>query len=145
VTAVRTAGRVLGLDLGVRRIGVAVSDFAGTIASPHVVLQRSGDATADRRRVADLVAEVGAERVVVGLPLSLSGRPNRAAQEALAEVESLARVVAVPVEAHDERLTTVTAERSMRALGVKGRNRREAVDKVAAAVMLQSWLDGRRS
>ncbi|MDP8975683.1 MAG: Holliday junction resolvase RuvX [Actinomycetota bacterium] len=138
------AGRVLGVDLGARRIGLAVSDPTGTIASPYAVLQRSGDAAADHRRMAEIAAEVGAQRVVVGLPLALSGRVGRAAEEAMAEVEEMARVLHLPVEAHDERLTTVSAERSMRALGSKGADRRRAVDKVAAALMLQSWLDGRR-
>ncbi len=139
-----TALRVLGLDLGARRIGVAVSDPSGTIASPYAVLERSGDASGDHRRVAGMVSEVGAERVVVGLPLALSGQARRAAREAMAEVEVMAEALDVPVEVHDERLTTVSAERSMRALGVKGRARRQTVDQVAAAVMLQSWLDGRR-
>ncbi len=108
------------------------------------MLQRSGDAAADHRRLAEIAAELGADRVVVGLPLALSGRVTRAAEEALAEVEIMAQVLALPVEAHDERLTTVSAERSMRALGSKGQDRRRAVDKVAAAVMLQSWLERRR-
>ena len=138
------AHRVLGVDLGARRIGLAVSDPTGTIASPHAVLQRSGDRAADHRRLAEIAVEVGAERVVVGLPLALSGRVTRAAEEAMAEAECMAEVVALPVEVHDERLTTVSAERAMRALGSKGRDRRRSVDKVAAAVMLQSWLDGRR-
>lgn len=148
MTAVSPTGdaacRVLGVDLGARRIGLAVSDPTGTIASPHTVLRRSGDPAADHRRLAEIAAEVGAERVVVGLPLALSGRVARAAEEAMAEAQSLAEVVALPVEVHDERLTTVSAEHAMRALGSKGQDRRSAVDKVAAAVMLQSWLDGRR-
>jgi putative Holliday junction resolvase len=148
VTAVSPTGdaacRVLGVDLGARRIGLAVSDPTGTIASPHTVLRRSGDSAADHRRLAEIAAEVGAQRVVVGLPLSLSGRVTRAAEEAMAEAQSLAEAVALPLEVHDERLTTVSAERAMRALGSKGQDRRSAVDKVAAAVMLQSWLDGRR-
>ncbi|MDP8992031.1 MAG: Holliday junction resolvase RuvX [Actinomycetota bacterium] len=135
---------VLGLDLGSRRIGVAVSDPSGTIASPYQVLERSGDVAADHRRLAELVAETGAGRVVVGLPLSLSGRAGPAAREAGAEVEAMAEVVGVPVEVHDERLTTVSAHRSMRALGVRGEDRRRRADKVAAALMLQSWLDARR-
>ena len=123
---------------------MAVSDPSGTIASPYQVLERSGDVAADHRRLAELVAETGAGRVVVGLPLSLSGRAGPAAREAGAEVEAMAEVVGVPVEVHDERLTTVSAHRSMRALGVRGEDRRRRADKVAAALMLQSWLDARR-
>ena len=136
--------RVLGVDLGSRRIGIAVSDGSGTIASPHTVLQRGGDVAADHRAIADLVREVEAERVVVGLPLSMSGRPGPAARAASEEAEALGAVVPVPVELFDERLTTVSAERALRDQRVGGRARRGVVDKVAAAVMLQAWLDGRR-
>ena len=136
---------MVGIDLGARRIGVAVSDPSGAIAHPYEVVERQGRAADDHRRLADIVEEVGAERVVVGLPLSLDGTAGPAARAALAEAEDLAQVMAVPVETFDERLTTVAAERSLRALGTKGRARRRVVDKVAAAVMLQSWLDGRRS
>lgn len=136
---------MLGLDLGARRIGVAVSDPTGTIASPHAVLERSGDTSADHRKVADMAAGLGAERVVVGLPLSLSGGLGPAGRQAMAEVDAMAAVLEVPVEVYDERLTTVTAERSMRVLGAKGQHRRRSVDKVAAAVMLQAWLDAGRS
>lgn len=135
---------MLGLDLGSRRIGVAVSDPSGTIASPYEVLERSGDGGEDYRRIAEIASEVGAERVVVGLPLSLSGHAGPAAEQTMREVEAVSQATKVPVEVHDERLTTVSAHRSMRLLGVKGRHRRAAVDKVAAAVMLQAWLDGRR-
>ena len=137
--------RVVGLDLGARRIGVAVSDPSGTIASPLEVLERSGDAVADRRRLAALVREVEAERVVVGLPLSLSGDTGPAAQAALAEAQDLADALGVPVETCDERLSTVSATGTLRALGVRGEARRRTVDKVAAAVILQSWLDRRRA
>jgi putative Holliday junction resolvase len=82
--------------------------------------------------------------VVVGLPLSLDGRIGPAAKAALAEADELATVVGVPVESYDERLTTVTAERSMMEARMRAEARRRVVDKVAAAVMLQSWLDARR-
>lgn len=136
--------RVVGVDLGSRRIGVAVSDATGTLASPHLVLQRSGDAATDHRRLAEVVGEVGAERVVVGLPLSLSGGAGPAARAAVEEAASLASVVGVPVETFDERLTTVSAERALREGGTRARARRGVIDKAAAAVMLQAWLDGRR-
>ncbi|HEX9260333.1 MAG TPA: Holliday junction resolvase RuvX [Acidimicrobiales bacterium] len=136
--------RALGLDLGSRRIGVAVSDRSGTIASPLTVIQRSGDVARDHRAIAALVAEEEAERVVVGLPLSLDGSIGPAARAALAEAEALASVVDVPVETYDERLTTVTAERTLMEARMRAEARRRVVDKVAAAVMLQAWLDGRR-
>lgn len=137
--------RVVGVDLGSKRIGVAVSDATGTVASPYEVVTRSGDRGRDHAEIARIVAEVDAERVVVGLPLSMSGRPGPAARAALAEAGELGEAVGVPVETYDERLTTVSAHRSLRDAGVTGRARRQVVDKVAAAVMLQAWLDGRRA
>jgi putative Holliday junction resolvase len=137
--------RVVGVDLGARRIGIAVSDPSGTIATPYSVITRSGDAAADRRAIGAVVDEVGAERVVVGLPLSMNGTVGPAARAALEEVEALSAVLTVPVEAHDERLTTVTANRSMISRGMKAPARRKVVDQVAAAVLLQAWLEGHRA
>jgi putative pre-16S rRNA nuclease len=133
--------RSLGLDLGSRRIGVARSDSAGTVATPATTLERSGSEEQDHRRIADLVAEDEIEVVVVGLPLSLDGSVGPAAEGVLAEVERLRGVLPVPVETYDERLTTVTAERVLREQGLTGRRRRQVVDQVAAAVLLQAWLD----
>lgn len=135
--------RVVGLDLGARRIGVAVSDPSGTVATPHSVLQRSGDHAADHRAVAAVVAEYEADLLVVGLPRSLDGSLGPAAQGALIEVDELADAVPVPVETVDERLTTVSADRVLREASVKGQARRQVIDKVAAAILLQTWLDGR--
>jgi putative Holliday junction resolvase len=135
--------RVLGIDLGSRRIGVAVSDATGMLASPLTVLQRSGDPAADHRAIAKIVREEEAERVVVGLPLSLSGAVGPAARAALEEAAAMADVVGVPVETYDERLTTVSANRSMMEQNMRAAARRRIIDKVAAAVMLQSWLESR--
>lgn len=138
-----TMGRVLGVDLGARRIGLAVSDLTGTIASPHSVVTRSGDPAADHRRVAEVASEVEAGMIVVGLPLSLSGADGPAARAAREEAVALAAATGLPVETADERFTTVTAERALVAGGVRRSARKALVDKVAAAVLLQSWLDGR--
>jgi len=137
--------RALCLDLGRRRIGVAVSDRSGTVASARTVLGRSGSRWQDYRRIAALVREEEAEIVVVGLPLSMNGGHGAAAKGALSEAQAIGSVVGVPVVTHDERLSTVTAERTLREAGLDGRKRRAVVDKVAAAVILQSWLDTRRS
>jgi putative pre-16S rRNA nuclease len=136
--------RALGLDLGTKRIGVAVSDRSGTLASPLTVIERGRSRRVDHARIADLVRAEEADFVVVGLPIGLSGDAGRAAQAARSEAEALATVVGVPVETHDERFTTVTAERSLAEAGVTGRARRQVIDKAAAAVILQSWLDARR-
>lgn len=133
--------RVLALDLGSRRIGVALSDPSGTLASPYEVLARSGDRARDHRRITELVKEVGAELLVVGLPLSLDGSLGPAARGALAEIDELAATVGVPVEPYDERLTTVSADRILGERGIRAKARRQVVDKVAAAVLLQAWLD----
>jgi putative Holliday junction resolvase len=134
--------RVIALDLGSRRIGVAVSDPSGTIASPHSVIERSGDVAADHVAIGALVVELEAERVVVGLPISMNGGIGPAARAATAEAEALATVLPVPVETYDERLTTVAADRLLLAGRVRGGARRRVVDKIAAAVILQGWLGG---
>jgi putative Holliday junction resolvase len=138
-----TLGRVLGVDLGERRIGLALSDPLGITASPLAVLERTGDRAADHRAIVAAARDAGAERIVVGLPRSLAGGEGPAARAVREEIEAIA-ALGLPVEAHDERLTTVMAERVLSAGGVRGRARRQRVDKVAAAVILQSWLDGRR-
>ena len=135
--------RVVGLDLGTRRIGVAVSDSAATVASPYEVIERSGSPERDRARIAELVAEVGGELVVVGMPTSLDGSAGPAARAASEEATALAELLPVPVETYDERLTTVAADRSLRELRMKAKARKRVVDKVAAAVMLQGWLERR--
>jgi len=119
------------------------------MATPYSVIKRSGDARADRAKVADIVSETGAGLVVVGLPLSMDGSEGPAAKVALAEADALREVLVVPVECHDERLTSVTANRSLTEAGVTGRRRRKAreagaVDQAAATVLLQSWLDSKR-
>ena len=120
------------------------------MATPYAVIERSGDAEATRAEVARIVDEVGAGVVVVGLPVSLDGRRGPAARAALEEVAALRDVLDVPVETHDERLTSVSANRALAEAGVTGRRRRlkarrtGVVDQAAAAVLLQSWLDSRR-
>ena len=142
--------RAVALDLGTRRIGVAVSDSGGIMATPYSTIQRSGDPTADRDRVAGLVTEIGAGLVVVGLPLSMDGSEGPAARSALEEADALRGMLDVPVACHDERLTSVSANRSLTEAGVTGGRRRNAraagaVDQAAAAVLLQSWLDSHRN
>lgn len=137
--------RALGVDLGSVRIGLAISDRSGTIASPLTVLRRSRSRQHDLGEIARIAREEEAEVIVVGLPLSMSGEHGKAARAATAEARRLATVTDVPVELHDERLTTVTADRHLLEAQVRAPQRRQVVDKVAAAVMLQSWLDSRRS
>jgi putative Holliday junction resolvase len=118
-----------------------VSDGDGRVATPVATVARGRDRTSDHRAIADLVEEWEAGVVVVGLPLSLDGSTGPAAQTVLDEVATLRALLTVPVETIDERFTTVTAQRQLRELGVKGRNRTAVVDQAAAAVLLQAWLD----
>ena len=137
--------RALGIDLGSKRIGIAVSDRSGTIASPLLVLQRSGSTRRDHEAIRDLAVEEEAEMLVVGLPLNMNGSSGPAAQAAIKEAEALATVVGVPVITFDERRTTVTADRALMEANISARDRRKYVDKVAAAILLQHWLDSRAS
>jgi len=132
------------VDLGSKRIGIATSDATGLLASPLTVLDRSGDRKRDHKRIADLVVEEEAVAVVVGLPVDLSGKNGIAAQHVLAETEQLATVLDVPVLTYDERMTSATANRQLADLGVSSKKRRTTVDKYAAAIILQSYLDAQR-
>jgi putative holliday junction resolvase len=136
-------GRVLGVDLGAVRCGIALSDSSQRVATPLVTLPRSADLPLLLARLASEEEAVG---IVVGLPLSLDGSIGPAARSVLDEVDGLAAAARLAVELHDERFTTVTAARSLPGGGRRGRRTKQArqlVDQVAAAVMLQSWLDGR--
>ena len=135
--------RALGIDLGSKRIGIAVSDRTGTIASPLGMVSRSGSVRRDHEQIRKLVEEEEAELLVVGLPLNMNGSSGPAAQAAVKEADALATVVGVPVIMFDERRTTVTADRALIEAGIGAQARRKLVDKVAAAVMLQTWLDSR--
>jgi putative Holliday junction resolvase len=141
---VSETGRVLALDLGTRRIGVAYSDSRRTLASPWGVVERSGDPERDRKAVVEVINEVEAGSVVVGLPLSLSGAKGPAAAATLKEVAALRAALeplGITVETADERFTTVEAQRSLTASGRKGRKARSVIDSAAAMVLLQAWLD----
>jgi putative Holliday junction resolvase len=136
-------GRVIGLDLGSRRIGVAVTDSDQRVATGVTFIGRDGGQVRVRRAVAAVVAEYEAVGVVVGLPRSLSGALGPAARQAQAEIIALRGLLDVPVESVDERFTTVTAAAGLRAAGRPARRQRSLVDQTAAAVALQSWLDRR--
>lgn len=131
--------RILGLDPGERRIGVALSDPTGTIASPHSVVDRR--AVDPATVVRELCEENDVERIVVGLPTGLSGDEGPSAQAARAFGALVAEATGLPVEYQDERFTTVTAESALLEGGVRRDKRREVRDKVAAAVILQTYLD----
>lgn len=136
-------GPVLGLDLGEARIGVAVCDPERRVAVPIGTIH-VGQPPGELKAVAGLVSEHQANLVVVGHPRSLSGASGSKAQQAEAFADGLRAILSVPVELHDERLSTVEAERGLREAGVNGPRRRAVVDRSAAAVILQSYLDVHR-
>jgi putative Holliday junction resolvase len=137
-------GRRLGIDVGAVRVGVAVSDPDGVLATPVATMARDVAEGTDVAAIAELVAEHDVVGVVVGLPRTLAGREGPAAEAAREFGAVLAGRIAVPVEFADERLTTVVATRQMRESGRKGRRQRAVVDQVAAVAILQGWLDAHR-
>ena len=141
-------GRVLGVDLGERRIGLAVTDPSRVLASPHATLERGAARADDHRAIVDAAAEVGATCIVIGLPRSLSGDLGPAARSVLDEVAAItevARAVGIEVDTYDERFSTMIAQRNLRDATPRRKKRqraqRERIDASAAAVILQSWLE----
>jgi putative Holliday junction resolvase len=133
-------GRVLALDVGSRRLGVAVSDPTGTVASPLATIPRRTPA----EDAAALAAEHGATTVVAGLPVTLAGGEGPAAKAVRAYLDELRPLLpGLRFELADERLSTAAAERALVGGGVRRRDRRQVVDQVAASVFLQTWLDRR--
>lgn len=132
--------RILGVDPGSRRVGLALCEGEPRLALPHRTLHVRGSADALQQLVL-AVRELGVERVVVGLPLALSGAEGQAAREARRLSQALEAQSGVPVVMWDERLTSSAAERSLSASGVRGQGRRQVVDQVAASLLLQSYLD----
>ena len=135
--------RILALDIGERRIGVAVSDPSGTLATSVSVIKRRSRRE-DFAAVAELVRRYGVEKVIVGLPRSMDGTIGPQARRVERYAAALAKALDVPVVLWDERLSTVSAERLMREAGLGEEERRARVDAVAAAVILQDYLDAQQ-
>ncbi len=142
--------RVLGVDLGERRIGLAVTDPSGMLASPHATLERAAAKFDDHRAIVAAATEMEAACIVVGLPRSLDGTLGPAARSVLEEVDAIrevARASGIEVDTYDERFSTMIAQRNLRDAtprrSKRQRAQRERIDASAAAVILQSWLDAR--
>ena len=135
--------RALGVDLGEKRIGIAVSDSNGKVATPLQVIIRSKSIKQDHKKICDLVDEWEADVVVVGMPYSLNGSKGLAAKTVEKEVKELSSALEVPVATQDERLTTVMAAKELAIQGLDSKKQRKVIDQVAASVILQSWLDNR--
>jgi putative Holliday junction resolvase len=130
--------RILGIDLGRARIGVAVSDELGMLAHPVETIPAQKDAAA---RIAEIVREKNAERVVIGLPRHMNGSVGVGAAEAISFAEKLRARVSCEVVTWDERMTTMAANRALRESGQKSRDSRSVIDQVAAQMILQGYLD----
>jgi len=135
--------KLLGIDFGDRRIGVAASDALGLTAQPVTVLERQSLAE-DIARIAELANRRRAQTIVVGLPLNMDGSAGPAARRARRFAAALRRELGLAVELWDERLTTVEAERVLIASGERRARRRQLRDSVAAAIILQAYLDAQR-
>ena len=136
-------GRVLALDLGKRRIGLALSDELGITAQGLETLQRS-NIREDLARLAQLAAEKNVALILMGNPLHMSGHEGRQAEYARDFGERLREATGLPIEYRDERLTTVEAQRVLRQSGISIQKRAKAVDRLAAVILLESYLDSQR-
>ena len=136
----RAMNRILGLDFGRARIGVAISDELQMLAHPLETIPANEEPAS---RVAEIVREKQVDHVVAGIPRQMNGQIGTAATEVLEFVETLRAILPCPVVTWDERLTTVAANRALRDAGKKTRHTRDYVDQVAAQIILQSYLDSR--
>lgn len=135
--------RAVGIDLGTQRIGVAVSDGLGLTAQPHATIARHGGKR-DLDAIAAVVKQFEADVVVLGLPLDPAGNETRAAKSARVFAERLRVALGLAVELIDESFSTVEAEEVLLAADLSRARRRQVIDRVAAAVILQRWLDEKR-
>lgn len=136
-------GRVMAVDWGERRVGIALSDEGKVIATPHSVLSRSRALEGDISKLADLVRKNDVELVVVGVPLNLDGSRGTAAEKVLEVVSLMQGSINTPVVIWDERLSTAEAEKALIGGDVSRKKRKTLIDRVAAAIFLQAFLDSR--
>ncbi|MCH5153465.1 MAG: Holliday junction resolvase RuvX [Clostridiales bacterium] len=137
-------GRVMALDVGDVRIGIAVSDLMGIIANPLETYTRKGNLDIDAKYIADLAKSKEVSLFISGLPLGLKGQENEQTAKTREFVDKLKEVCDIPVEYLDERFTTLSAERVLIEGNVRRENRKKVIDKVAATIILQNYLDRKR-
>ncbi|WP_027091230.1 Holliday junction resolvase RuvX [Cohnella thermotolerans] len=135
--------RIMGLDYGDKRIGVALSDAFGWTAQGLEVIERKTE-NGHLERIRELVRDNGVEAVVVGLPKNMNGTIGPRGEICMAFAEELRQTLGLPVHLWDERLTTVSAQRTLLEADVSRRKRKQVVDKMAAAILLQNYLDSRQ-
>ena len=136
-------GRVMALDVGNVRIGIAVSDLMGIIANPLETYTRKGNITVDAQYIANLAKQKEVSLFISGLPLSLSGGENEQTLKTREFIEELKIHTDIPVQYMDERFTTLSAERVLIEGNVRRENRKKVIDKVAATIILQNYLDSK--
>jgi putative Holliday junction resolvase len=137
------SGRVIGIDLGARRIGVAVTDGLNLTAQPHSTLARHGGQR-DLDAIGAVVRSFAAERVVLGHPVTPEGTVGRAAKSAQVFAERLRAALGIPVDLVDESFSTVEAEEVLLRADLSRARRKQVIDRLAAAVILQRWLDAQQ-
>lgn len=135
---------ILGLDFGEKRIGVALANGEGLLAIPMSVIERTGE-KADLDKVHALAEEYGVKRIVVGLPLSLDGTIGKQAEDVLAFIRTLSQHIHIPIDTWDERFSTVEAESLFSSTEMKRGKQREHRDAMAAAIILQGYLDNKKA
>lgn len=134
--------RILALDIGDVRIGLAISDALGITANPLETYWRSkNDEQKDIAYIAKLAADKGVERIVLGLPINMDGTEGERVDKTRAFAQALGEATPIPLDFQDERLTTVTAERVLIEQGVRREKRKEVIDKVAATIILRTYMD----
>lgn len=132
--------RILGVDYGTVRIGIALSDPLKMLATPHCQLDAQGPEK-DAKQLADLCVTQDVEKIILGWPLNMDGTPGSLTKQISKLMEFLKPQISVPLETWDERMTTITAEQGLIQGGAKRKRRKELVDQVAAQIMLQHYLD----
>ena len=135
--------RIMGIDFGTKRIGIAISDELFLTAQGKESIYRK-DLKADLETIAKLVQENGVGEIIIGLPLSMNGAHSAKTKEALEFTDQLSKAVSVPVKTWDERLTSTQAERVLLEADISRAKRRKVTDKLAAQIILQSYLDSRK-
>ncbi len=133
--------RVLGIDIGSKKIGIAISNQEMTLATPLTVVHRSSQTSEDHETIKAIAHEWEVELLVVGMPLSLDGSLGASAENVLKEIKHLERNTGIPVDTFDERFTTTTAKQILHDQGVSEKEQKNVIDQVAASIILQTWLD----
>ena len=137
-------GKVMALDVGDVRIGIAVSDLMGIIANPLETYTRKGNLDIDAKYIAELASSKEVSLIISGLPLGLNGQENEQTAKTREFIDKLVEICDVPVEYLEERFTTLSAERVLIEGNVRRENRKKVIDKVAATIILQNYLDRKR-